>query len=107
MVYKNSVQRFQEIVKIMASYGFGYLVDSKIKRAKSAPSNLRKAFEDLGPTFIKIGQILSTRPDIIPAEYIEEFSKLQDDVPAESFEAINQVFLEDFSKKHKGLLPPI
>lgn len=102
MVYKNSVQRFQEIVKIMASYGFDYLVDSKIrKKTKSNPSNLRKAFEDLGPTFIKIGQILSTRPDILPAEYIEEFCKLQDRVPCESFEAINQVFLEDFSKDIK------
>ncbi|MDP4091481.1 MAG: AarF/ABC1/UbiB kinase family protein [Bacillota bacterium] len=97
-MYKNSVQRFREIVKIMAYYGFGYLVDKGLKNGKKSPANLRKAFEELGPTFIKIGQILSTRTDILPAEYIEELTKLQDNVPPESFEDINSVFLADFSK---------
>jgi ubiquinone biosynthesis protein len=87
----------------MASYGFGYLVDTKLSKGEKSPANLRKAFEALGPTFIKIGQILSTRPDILPSAYVEELSKLQDSVPAESFEAINKVFIEDFSQDVKTL----
>lgn len=94
---KNSVQRFREIVKILAFYGFGSIVDSKIKNEKTAAVNLRKAFEALGPTFIKIGQILSTRPDILPNQYIEELSKLQDSVVQEPFENIVKVFQEEFN----------
>ena len=97
MVYKNSALRLKDIVKIMASYGFRYLVDTKLSKGKRSPANLREAFEELGPTFIKIGQIISTRPDIVPPAYIEELAKLQDSVPPESFEDINSVFMEDFS----------
>ena len=98
-MYRNSVQRFREIVRVLAFQGFGYIVDSKIKKEEDkAPENLRKALEELGPTFIKIGQILSTRPDILPAEYIAELSKLQDDVAPEKFSDINEVFEKEFNK---------
>ena len=71
---KNSIRRFREIVKVFAKYGFGYIFDSKIQEEKKSPANLRKAFEELGPTFIKIGQILSTRPEIIGEEYSDELA---------------------------------
>ena len=95
-MYKNSGQRFREIMKVLAFYGFGYVLDANKK--KKAPENLRKAFEELGPTFIKIGQILSTRPDLMPSEYIDELSKLQDNVKGESFHDVNEVFFEEFGK---------
>ncbi|MEO2508409.1 AarF/ABC1/UbiB kinase family protein [Clostridium paraputrificum] len=93
-----SRERFQEIIKIFVSYGFGYLIDSKFNNSKKSPGNLRMAFEELGPTFIKIGQILSTRPDLLPEEYINELIKLQDSAPKESYENIRSVFEESLNK---------
>lgn len=93
----NSVNRFREIIKVLGSYGFGYIVDSKFNKQNKLPENLRKAFEDLGPTFIKIGQILSTRPDLLSPDYIAELSKLQDNVLPESIETIEKIFYDQFS----------
>ncbi|MFT5872885.1 MAG: ubiquinone biosynthesis protein [Clostridium sp.] len=94
---RKTVNRFSEIVKVLGSYGFGYIVDSKFNKQHKLPENLRKAFEELGPTFIKIGQILSTRPDLLSAEYIVELSKLQDDVAPENIETIKKVFFDEFA----------
>lgn len=93
-----SSARFKEIVKVLSSYGFGYIMDSKFNNCRKSPKNLREAFEKLGPTFIKIGQILSTRPDLLSKEYITELAKLQDSAPAEDFECIEEVFFEEFGK---------
>jgi len=93
----NSVNRFREIVKVLGSYGFGSIIDYKFNKQNKLPVNLRKAFEELGPTFIKIGQILSTRPDLLSSEYIVELSKLQDSVLPESIETINKIFFDEFS----------
>ena len=93
----NSINRFREIVKVLGSYGFGYIVSSKFKKQNNLPENLRKAFEDLGPTFINIGQILSTRPDLLSPEYIVELSKLQDSVAPENIETVNKMFFDEFS----------
>jgi ubiquinone biosynthesis protein len=56
--------------------------------ALSVPSRVRHTLEQLGPTYIKLGQILSTRPDVLPADYIVELSKLLDAAPPVVFEAI-------------------
>lgn len=97
-MYKNSLQRFKEIVKVLASYGFEYIFNSNTSRTKNSPVSLRKAFEELGPTFIKIGQILSARPDILPHNYIKELSNLQDNVLPEKYDDINYVFINEFNK---------
>ena len=95
---KKSRERFQEIVKVFVHYGFGYMLESSNSENKKSPQNLRKAFEELGPTFIKIGQILSTRTDILPKEYVMELSKLQDSAPREDKEILEAVFKNDINK---------
>ena len=57
------------------------------------------AFEELGPTFIKLGQLLSTRPDFIPTDYIEELTKLQDEVPPFPYTEVEEIFLTETGRK--------
>jgi ubiquinone biosynthesis protein len=97
-----SIRRYRDILGILIKYGFGHIIEQlninyylelgrRIVTLGSAPKEierltqpvrLRLALEELGPTFIKFGQILSTRPDVIPREYADEFGKLQDTVPS-------------------------
>ena len=54
------------------------------------------SFEELGPTYIKLGQILSTRPDLVPADFVDELAKLQDEVPPFPFENVKAVVESEF-----------
>ncbi|GAE26763.1 ubiquinone biosynthesis monooxygenase UbiB [Halalkalibacter wakoensis JCM 9140] len=91
------IQRYREIASAFSRNGFGFLVEelglqdilSLPKRllkknhevhAKTTGERVRLFLEQLGPTFVKLGQIASTRPDVIPADMIQEISKLQDRV---------------------------
>ena len=97
---KRSNRRFRQIIRVLGAYGFGHIVRSKLKseKIKNDPENLRLVFEELGPTFIKIGQILSTRPDILPIEYINELIKLQDSAPPFPFETVKEIIETDLKK---------
>ena len=59
------------------------------------PQRIRRAMEELGPSFVKLGQVLSTRIDLFPSEYIEEFKKLQNQVPPLPFHEIIEQLEED------------
>jgi predicted unusual protein kinase regulating ubiquinone biosynthesis (AarF/ABC1/UbiB family) len=67
-------------------------------RRRSQARWIRDTFLDLGPTFIKLGQLFSTRADLFPIEYVEELSQLQDRVPAFSYEVVAQIIAQDFGK---------
>ncbi len=101
--------RFREIVATLIKYGFDDIVDRlEIPGRKylekihvhdthlSTWERMRKVLEDLGPTFIKCGQILSQRADLLPKELLDELRKLQDDVPPESFSEIRKVIEDSF-----------
>uniref|UniRef100_A0A7N0UUD2 Protein kinase domain-containing protein n=2 Tax=Kalanchoe fedtschenkoi TaxID=63787 RepID=A0A7N0UUD2_KALFE len=90
------VRRSVQILVELGTFGLKLLIDKRngqIDRNKRMRAiELRNIFTRLGPTFVKIGQGLSTRPDLCPAEYLEELSELQDSLPtfpdAEAFECI-------------------
>jgi predicted unusual protein kinase regulating ubiquinone biosynthesis (AarF/ABC1/UbiB family) len=77
----------------------GGMTDEKrqVRRRKEAVW-IRETLLALGPTFIKVGQLFSTRADIFPTEYVEELSKLQDKVPAFSYEQTRSIIETDFGK---------
>ncbi|CAI8612325.1 unnamed protein product [Vicia faba] len=79
------VQRAIEIVSSLGSFGLKLFLEQKNgmleKNKKARATELKTIFTQLGPTFVKLGQGLSTRPDICPPEYLEELSELQDGLP--------------------------
>jgi len=101
-----SIRRYLNIVRVLSQYGFDQalemlgLADVLVRSRRllrrntpdlarlSAAERLRLALEELGPTFIKLGQLLSTRPDVIPRAFVCEFEKLQDNVPSFPFEEL-------------------
>ncbi len=108
-----SIRRYRQIGSVLFKYGFDQLLEylnlshfiargkrifrrSELKIAQLSPAErMRLALEELGPSFIKLGQLLSTRPDVLPQSYITEFAKLQDMVPSFSFEEVrNQIRAE-------------
>ena len=80
------------------SYSGGVTEAKRAARRKAQAIWIRTTFLDLGPTFIKIGQLFSTRADIFSAEYVEELSKLQDRVPAFSYEQVEGIIEQELGK---------
>ncbi len=108
-------QRYREISQVFIKNGLGFLLDyfdlkrfAPIKRRikddkkdverASLPKRLRKVLEELGPTYVKLGQLLSTRPDILPPRYIKEFRKLQDEVAPASFDKIKPILQKELGE---------
>lgn len=115
------IKRTTQIVKIFANHGFGALMDRlgilkylkmemQTKEYKerelsklSIGERLRLSFEELGPTFIKLGQIMSTRPDLLPREIIHEMEKLQDAVAPFSISDVKQVIEFELGDKLENI----
>ncbi|BCA79178.1 2-polyprenylphenol 6-hydroxylase [Desulfuromonas sp. AOP6] len=118
-----SIRRYRDILSILIKYGFGGLIEQlnityyielgrkivtlgkvsrELERLTQA-ERLRLAMEELGPTFIKLGQLLSTRPDVIPAEFIEELRKLQDKVPPIPADEVRKQITQELSQSVEEL----
>jgi len=114
------LNRYRQILGVLFKYGFGDLIETlrieqyieiglqmisrkrrdrleKLTRAE----RIRMALEELGPTYIKLGQVLSTRPDLVTVDFINEFSKLQDKVPAFGFDAFTKTIASEMGRPHE------
>ena len=80
------------------SYVGGITEAKKASRRRALAIWIRETLLDLGPTFIKVGQLFSTRADLFPSEYVEELAKLQDKVPAFSYEQARAIIEQDLGK---------
>jgi ubiquinone biosynthesis protein len=109
-----NVQRLRQIIAVFAKRGFVDIVDrmnlgkflpsrlaafAESQADKTIQERLRLAFEELGPTFVKLGQLLSTRPDLLPEPFIEEFTKLQDNVQPLPFDVVRSIVERELGRK--------
>ena len=89
------IGRLSEIGRVATRHGFGYLVDRRRGSSETQLSDrgrrLREMLDELGPTFVKFGQLLSTRPDVIPPDIVAELRGLQDDVTPFPYEQVRSV----------------
>ena len=107
--------RLGKIIRILVKHGFGDITQRLFKKTEArtidpeekawkvqdgfpSPQRVRYVLEELGPSFIKLGQLLSTRADILPPEYIEEFTKLQDQVPPVPFNHIRDIIQKELRR---------
>ncbi len=110
---KRTLTRFDEIVRIFRKYGFDKILgkttrnhlnpfksddDNKALLEDDFPEKLRLMLQELGTTFIKFGQLLSTRPDIVGEKISKELSKLQDDNPSISYDEVKEIIEEELGK---------
>ena len=119
-------QRYQQIVGVFLRHGFGFLFEhlgsewaprrgasqsdeqpTSPVNQQDLPAHFRQALEELGPTFVKLGQVLSTRPDLLPPAYVAELSKLQDAVPPVPWEAIREVITQELGRSPEEVFASI
>lgn len=116
-----SIRRVQHIARVLSRHGLGHIVD-RLHLARYVPlrgwrgaavgsadmerftlgQRLARAFEELGPTFIKLGQMISTRPDVFPGEIVEAMIKLQDHVPPFDTAVARQIIAGDLGRPIEG-----
>lgn len=99
------LQRYRHILTVFTRHGFGFALSHfpaeplwlrdlhpvPERERASLPAHFRQALEELGPAFVKLGQMLSTRPDLLPPDYIAELSRLQDRVKPRPWEEMRPV----------------
>ena len=103
------LNRSRQIARALLSHGWDFLRNNEEDAGpnsvapNSRPLHLRLALEELGTTFIKLGQILSTRADLLPPEYLVELRKLQDSAPPVAFEEIEQAVVTELGQPIENL----
>jgi ubiquinone biosynthesis protein len=114
LMHKKEMKRIAQVVSVMLKNNLGFLIEElslklhlpftkrflmNKKKNSDFAVGIRKSMEDLGGAFIKFGQLLSLRPDLIPQDFCNEFKKLLDDVPPESFDSVKKQIEKGLNKK--------
>jgi len=116
------IHRYRQILSVLIRYGFGDFLDriplresleARLRAASGKPlegverltraERIRLAMEELGPTFVKLGQLLSTRPDLIPVDLVLELAKLQDSVPPFPFSQARPIIERELGNSIGGI----
>ena len=96
---RRSLGRLSEIARVATRHGFGYAFERRTSGSGDTRADrgrrLREMLDELGPTFVKFGQLLSTRPDVVPPDIVAELRKLQDDVSPFPFAQVEEVVRAD------------
>ncbi|HVC87229.1 MAG TPA: AarF/ABC1/UbiB kinase family protein [Gaiellaceae bacterium] len=100
---QRNLGRLSEIAQVAVRHGFGYAVDGRKSAGSAAEGtargrHLREMLDELGPTFVKFGQLLSTRPDVVPPDIIAELRSLQDDVRPFSYDEVAKTIEEELGQ---------
>jgi ubiquinone biosynthesis protein len=98
---QRNLGRLSEIAQVAVRHGFGYAFEGRKNSDPTMESSargrhLREMLDELGPTFVKFGQLLSTRPDIVPPDIVAELRSLQDDVRPFPYEDVERTIQEEF-----------
>src|ERR671926_1779487 len=93
---QRNLGRLSEIAQVAVRHGFGYAFEGRrgvdpAVDGSARGRHLREMLDELGPTFVKFGQLLSTRPDVVPPDIIAELRALQDDVRPFPFAQVEEV----------------
>ncbi len=100
---RRTINRLRHIINVFVKHGFGYIFSStpliKFKRFSENKVNrgqrLKNALEELGTTFIKMGQLLANRPDLVPEDIIAELKNLQENVKSFSFDEAKRILVRN------------
>jgi ubiquinone biosynthesis protein len=100
---QRNLGRLSEIVQVAVRHGFGYAIDGRkagdpAVEGTARGRHLREMLDELGPTFVKFGQLLSTRPDIVPPDIIAELRGLQDDVRRFPYSDVEKTIREELGQ---------
>jgi ubiquinone biosynthesis protein len=100
---QRNLGRLSEIAQVAVRHGFGYAVDGRkagdpAVEGTARGRHLREMLDELGPTFVKFGQLLSTRPDVVPPDIIAELRGLQDDVRAFPYADVERTIREELGQ---------
>jgi ubiquinone biosynthesis protein len=104
---QRNLGRLSEIAQVAVRHGFGYALEGRRQDqdglGTSRGRHLREMLDELGPTFVKFGQLLSTRPDVVPPDIIAELRGLQDDVRPFPFADVERVVVEELGQPTERL----
>lgn len=114
MLKPRNLSRLQKVVTVFLRYGFDDVLETvdvfswiglkrrrkrkPAERIQSRAEKLRLALEELGTTYIKLGQLLSTRPDLLPQPFVDELARLQDRVEPEPFEEVKKLLEQELGR---------